>query len=195
MCVLPTAAPWDYAQIVQPSAAASPSPRTRSFAGLLADFATPNKKFPPQRDGDGLAEDVVSLTYENALRAHARYRPLAEPSAPPARLLCPEPPVASSARADADEDPVPNSIAARSLEKRKDSSVTMRLTREENERLRQRAAEAGMNVSAYLRSCAFEVEGLRAQVKQTIAELRAAAGEAKPASGWRRIFSLPHRSS
>jgi hypothetical protein len=46
--------------------------------------------------------------------------------------------------------------------------------------LRQRAAEAGLTISAYLRSCAFEVETLRAQVKQTIAEMRHAEPAPQP---------------
>jgi hypothetical protein len=53
------------------------------------------------------------------------------------------------------------------------ASVTIRLSRAECARLHQRAAEAGLTVSAYLRSCAVEAEGLRAQVKQALAELKA----------------------
>jgi hypothetical protein len=40
--------------------------------------------------------------------------------------------------------------------------------------LQERAAEAGITVSAYLRSCTFEAESLRAQVKETLALLRPA---------------------
>jgi hypothetical protein len=58
---------------------------------------------------------------------------------------------------------------------RKCASVTVRLTAEENDRLRHRAAEARLTVSAYLRSCAFEVESLRAEVKQTLSTLRGSA--------------------
>ncbi|MGB6194484.1 MAG: hypothetical protein WBF42_18610, partial [Terracidiphilus sp.] len=61
--------------------------------------------------------------------------------------------------------------------KRRTSSVTMRMTEEECSQLHHRAAEAGLTVSAYLRSCAFEVETLRAQVKEALAHLNA-AGEA-----------------
>ena len=43
----------------------------------------------------------------------------------------------------------------------------------ESAQLRQRAAEAGLTISAYLRSCTFEAESLRAQVKETLAQLRA----------------------
>jgi hypothetical protein len=55
------------------SKTAAPSPNTRSFAGLLADYAAPEKKFPPASDLDGLADDIATLSYENALRTHARY--------------------------------------------------------------------------------------------------------------------------
>jgi hypothetical protein len=53
------------------------------------------------------------------------------------------------------------------------ASVTIRLSAAECTRLHQRAAEAGLTVSAYLRSCAVEAEGLRAQVKQALVELKA----------------------
>src|ERR1700677_3463737 len=46
------------------------------------------------------------------------------------------------------------------------------LSRAECARLHQRAAEAGLTVSAYLRSCMVEAEALRAQVKQALAELK-----------------------
>jgi hypothetical protein len=45
--------------------------------------------------------------------------------------------------------------------------------------LRQRAAEAGMTISAYLRSCTFEAEALRGQVKEALAQLRAAASSSE----------------
>lgn len=55
---------------------------------------------------------------------------------------------------------------------RKCASITIRLSKAEGEQLRRRAAEAGLTVSAYLRSCTFEAEALRAQVKEVLAELR-----------------------
>jgi hypothetical protein len=160
---------------------------------LLADFASPEKKFPPARDLDGLADDIATLSYEHALKTHARYRPLPDHavspetqsafpgtlplfesgpasdhpahqnSVPPGRALSPPQPLQATTDADG----------------RKSASVTVRLTRAEDEQLRQRAAEAGLTISAYLRSCAFEVESLRAQVKQTIAQMRSA--EPRPA--------------
>jgi hypothetical protein len=48
--------------------------------------------------------------------------------------------------------------------------------------LHRRAAEAGLSVSAYLRSCTFEVESLRAMVKDTLAQLRSVTTQAKPAN-------------
>ena len=43
--------------------------------------------------------------------------------------------------------------------------------------LRRRATEAGLTISAYLRSCTLEVENLRTQVKQTLADLRSSTSE------------------
>jgi predicted DNA binding CopG/RHH family protein len=55
---------------------------------------------------------------------------------------------------------------------RRSASVTIRLSASECAQLKQRAAEAGLTLSAYVRSCTFEAEALRAQVKQAIKELR-----------------------
>jgi hypothetical protein len=187
---------------MQPSQA-TPSPPTRSFAGLLADFAAPEKKFPPSRDLDGLEDDVATLTYEHALRAHARYRP---PADPPPKIPTQLPnSCALEDRAEAgplsigdsspQRCPSPSPLPAQSSAGRKQASVTVRLTHEEDLQLRQRAAEAGLTVSAYLRSCAFEVDALRSQVKQTLAELRDENSSAKPATGWRRILPWGHKSN
>jgi hypothetical protein len=50
--------------------------------------------------------------------------------------------------------------------------VSIRVNDMEFDRLRLRAAEAGLSVSAYMRSCVLEAEHLRAQVKQALAEMR-----------------------
>ncbi len=47
----------------------------------------------------------------------------------------------------------------------KNASITIRMSKEECTQLHRRAAEAGLTVSAYLRSCTFEAESLRALVK------------------------------
>ena len=56
----------------------------RSFAGLLEDYAAPQSKFPPQRETafDALEDDVATLTYEHALKAHARYHRSPDPVPP-----------------------------------------------------------------------------------------------------------------
>ena len=82
----------------------------------------------------------------------------------------------------------------------KSASITIRMSQAECAQLKQRAAQAGMTISAYLRSCTFEAEALRGQVKEALAQLHAAASanEKQPAPtpdrpqkvGWLpRIFS------
>jgi hypothetical protein len=179
------------------------SPTPRSFAGLLAEYASPEKKFPPARDLDGLADDIATLSYEHALKTHARYRPVTEDTqsqpqqpafpgfaAPAALGRAPE----NVTRAEAPPSAhLPSSPAE--PESRKSASVTVRLTRSEDDRLRQRAAEAGMTISAYLRSCAFEVETLRAQVKQTIADLRHTEPPPEPRKSQFSLFPWRKRTA
>ena len=85
----------------------------------------------------------------------------------------------------------------------KSASITIRMSKVECAQLHRRAADAGLTVSAYLRSCTFEAESLRAMVKDTMAELRMAKAKAKPAEplptrrswlrGWlARLFSPWH---
>jgi hypothetical protein len=138
-----------------------------SFADLLAGLALPAKKLP-QRDLDGLEDDVATLSYEQALRN----RSVSSPSPAEMPLLHP------IARSRATETPAIGSQPRA----RRSSSVTVRFSQSEAEQLHTRAAEAGLTVSAYLRSCAFEIESLRAEVKSTLAQLRSATQppEAKP---------------
>jgi hypothetical protein len=73
------------------------------------------------------------------------------------------------------------------------ASVTIRLSRTECARLHQRAAEAGLTVSAYLRSCAVEAEALRAQVKQALAEMKAGNEGPSHSSGQESPTEVPSR--
>jgi hypothetical protein len=68
----------------------------------------------------------------------------------------------------------------RSLEHRH-AVVSMRLSDSELDRLRHRAAESGISISAYMRSCILDAEGLRSQVKQALVEMRASMGQREPA--------------
>jgi hypothetical protein len=164
---------------MQQSVESAPSLSPSSFAGLLAALTAPAKKDDPAWNDDGLEDDVATLSYERALRTHARYRTgdlsdrsLTQPStatpvdsyevaAPPAAPL---PALAEPWSANA-----PGTSLGRNL---KSASITIRMSTPECEQLRKRAAEAGLTVSAYLRSCTFEAESLRALVKETLAQLR-----------------------
>jgi hypothetical protein len=56
------------------------------------------------------------------------------------------------------------------------SVISVRLNDAELLQLRDRAAECGISVSAYMRSCVLDAEHLRAQVKQALAEMRSSTG-------------------
>ncbi len=172
---------------MQPSAKAQPSPNSPSFAGLLAALALPSRdeaERTPAWNSDDLGEDVATLSYERALRAHARYKPAdrwewetahaARPETVDEREAAPLP----AARTSLELPVQANTAHDRDL---RQASVTIRLSQAECARLHERAAEAGVTVSAYLRSCTFEAEALRAEVKAALADLRAAALKEKPA--------------
>jgi predicted DNA binding CopG/RHH family protein len=224
----------DMLQAMQQSAAPAPSPTSPSFAGLLAALATPAKQagvpgdrsssqgwetgVPGDRSSppgwrrepvwsdDGLADDYATLSYERALRAHARYRsqdasltasdraltesadsgPIRNREAFPATGLpaglTGTPRTASSAQDDVQPQTAFGPPAALNLDL-KSASITIRLSKPECAQLRKRAAEAGLTVSAYLRSCTFEAESLRALVKETLTQLRSDSSKANGAKG------------
>jgi predicted DNA binding CopG/RHH family protein len=177
----------------------APSPTSSSFAAMLAALAAPAQ--PPKEfewNNDGLADDVATLSYENALKTHARYRatdrsltqpagmePFSYEEAPSdASAAAPQPlvqPIPSrEPRVTADQEPSP--YRASSFERNlKNASITIRMSKAECAQLHRRAAEAGLTVSAYLRSCTFEAESLRAMVRDTLAQLRSVTAQAKPA--------------
>jgi hypothetical protein len=181
--------------------------------GAPGEESTSTKWRPaPSWNEDDLADDVATLSYESALKAHARYRSsqatdrsLTQPADPEpfcyeeassdASATAPQPAAASSRTIPGlepasalDQNPIFNRAAAfeRGL---KDASITIRMSKAECAQLHRRAAEAGLTVSAYLRSCTFEAESLRAMVKDTLAQLRSVTAQAKPAA------SVPSRFS
>jgi hypothetical protein len=201
---------------MQQAATSTPSP---TFAGMLASLAAPGQKRPPARDLDGLEDDVATISYERALRAHARYRtpepddraltspPITREGLDPAglRIFEAAPPVEERTAAAVFEMPspaaavgvsVPETAPAASLladRNLKSASVTIRLSKAECVQLHERAAEAGLTISAYLRSCTFEAESLRAMVKDALAQMRLKAAQetaeeppadGKPFFGW-----------
>ncbi len=209
-------------QPMQQPATSQPSPSLSGFAGLLATLASSPTSLPSDAAADAplwnsrdLGEDVATLSYEHALRAHARYRPLNRDSSRVDRsaMLPGELGNDTSAEAAIKNDAAVANVAAdvapgwtfgtspdREL---RSASVTIRLNKAECARLHRRAAEAGLTVSAYLRSCALEAEALRAQVKQALTELKAGnkgtreQGNERPKRrnflGWIRWFTRRER--
>lgn len=200
-------------QAMQHSDATAPTVNPASFATLLASLAAPPKKPASGWNDEALADDVATLSYEHALRAHARYRPESSPASSddqsltqmpdlaPSYTRAAEPPPAAPATqsayaaSPAFSTPTPESntgashsfrssrrMATRMERNLLRASVTIRMSEAECEQLHRRAAEAGVTISSYLRSCTFEAEALRAQVKETLAQLRAINQPMKNAS-------------
>jgi hypothetical protein len=171
-------------QPASPSASQQPP----SFAGFLSALASPSPLKSAWND-DALADDVTTLSYESALKAHSRYKPEPEPPAQlsslPAQPSSPfvtelDSPASGSLFSTAAREPQP---PATGLGDPKSASITIRMSQAECTQLKQRAAQAGMTISAYLRSCTVEAETLRGQVKQALSQLRAAASaDKKPAA-------------
>ncbi len=187
-------------EAMQQPAPTQSSSSLSSFAGLLATLASPRPSAPSDAANDAplwnssdLGEDVVSLSYEQALRARARYRSAYRSDGSP----MPQRGLGLDAGADAAVEGVaadavpawrPEAAPERDL---RSASVTVRLSKAECERLHRRAAEAGLTVSAYLRSCALEAETLRSQVKQALAELKAGSEPLRQAQTACRAAAQP----
>lgn len=177
--------------VMQEPAAPAASSTSPTFAGLLAALASPAKRPAPAWSDDGLEDDVATLSYEHALRAHSRYRPAAPADESLTQAADPWPKRNEENSAAVPQREARSSAGAtletvrpahRGFERNlKCSSITIRVSDAECAQLRQRATEAGLTVSAYLRSCTFEAESLRALVKDTMAQLRAATQAAAPA--------------
>jgi len=155
-------------------------PPAASFAGLLSAM-TAAKASPSNSFTDDLENDVATITGDRVLQDHAQYR--TEPAA------CPPAPSAAAAltheRAQHSQ--------SKHDRKRMSASVTIRMSQEEFAQLQQRSTEANLTVSAYLRSCTFEVESLRTQVKQALAELRNPPATPQPESASSRRLRLIRR--
>jgi len=169
------------------------STTSQNFAGLLAAFARQAPKSPDGFNDAQLGDDVVSLSYERALRTHARNRAphsieSAQPSdAEQAQARCAVAPEVCADEAQpgavaAVKNPISATTSSDAEHEKnlKSASITIRLSRDECAQLHQRAAEAGLTVSAYLRSCTFEAETLRALFKEAMAQLKANPSGEKP---------------
>lgn len=198
------ALPRSILQPMQQSVESAPSLSPSSFANLLAALAAPEQAATnrdPAWNDDALEDDVATLSYERALRTHARYGPgppsdhsLTQPSTPrpvDSYEVGASPAAPSSALAESWTTNNPPTALDRNL---KSASITIRMSTSECEQLRKRAAEAGLTVSAYLRSCTFEAESLRALVKETLAQLQPEAQKTKPPAPARPRRSWPRHS-
>ncbi len=177
---------------MQPSSTPEPSTAAASFAGFLSRLAAPAEAVPGTWKDDELADDIATLSYENALRTHQRYRTTLKDA-----LSSPEPQVP-----DFSTDIATGTPSVRPDRTPKNASITIRLSQAECQQLHQRAAEADMTISAYLRSCTLEVENLRAQVKQTLADLRHPTPTPSepvpplaPPHSWRRFWPFDRHKS
>lgn len=145
---------------MQQSTTAFPTANAYDFAGLLAALTRPAQKSESAEFvsiDDHLVDDVATLSSERSSSANA-HSTAAEPE-----------PCAPTRQ----EKSAP-SISGAAAQKNKTASITIRMSQAECRQLRRRAAEAGLTVSAYLRSCTLEAEALRAQVKEALAELKRA---------------------
>jgi hypothetical protein len=217
-------------RIMERSAAAANSTASPGFAGMLAALTSSGgavRNLTQAPISHDQADDVAILSYERALRTHARYRSAGSISNAVAALDFREPSqekssVLQAANSEAlrIEEPanaapiaMPQSAADQQLSAQteyvyarndnspaldrnlKCASITIRMSTAECVQLRKRAAEAGLTVSAYLRSCTFETESLRALVKDTLARLRSASSNASRVeqSNAKQVASTPAR--
>jgi hypothetical protein len=181
---------------MQTSTAFAPAPQPEfrsefqsdSFASFLARLAElpgwdsdinpaqSSEQEPDILSDFGVSEDeLATLSYEHALRAPSRVQPQSPKRAAKTSL---------ETRLSPTIKPSP---AAIQIADSRRCRTTIRLTAAENELLHTRAAESGLAVSAYIRSCVLEVESLRAQVKQMMTEMRSTPACAQ---AWRPAYSV-----
>jgi hypothetical protein len=165
-----------------------------SFASLLASIS--GKLQADAWDDSALVDDVSTITYEQALRAHRRGR-----SAEPATKSLLDDSVLTPAVSEGRQSKPPLKTGEKEP---KVASITIRVTAEEQAKLQERAAAAQLSVSAYLRSCIFEAEVLRNQVREAVSQIRSSSPPEVPLSeelqrkhsrSWRaRLLPLWHRN-
>ena len=144
---------------MQEPQAAVTSTASATFASVLTALAAPVQGDEADWVDRELENDVATISYEQALRSQARFRP-ADPDQDSTMQDVPSRPYSTSGRA------VPE------RKDRKAASITIRLSEAECAQVRQRATDAGLTMSAYLRSCVLEAEILREQVKEALTQFR-----------------------
>lgn len=183
-----------------------------SFAGLLAAITSARSRASGEANAvppspvkrpiwreDELEDDVATLSYERALQKNARYRAVnsdvwedgkrIEFNSVQGPLLDEVLPAVEEVRGlERELAAAPRVSIATVEETRKRASVTVRLSAAEYEQLHMRAAEAGLTVSAYLRSCTFEAEALRRDAGAIEGTPAGCAGGGEQACGEARIL-------
>ena len=140
------------------------SAKPEQFANLLAAFSSRAGQEHDEWDLSALADDVATISYEQALRANRRVR---QPEYATKKLPIDSPATAGVSPAA--------SHTPSEEKKRRVATITLRLTASEHAQLQERASAAQLSVSAYLRSCVFEAESLRAQVKEALSRMQSAS--------------------
>lgn len=152
---------------MQTSTAFAPSPTEESFAAFLAKLAEPPASEAEHEPDDAFengasADEIAALSYEHALRPPVKKQVESAPLSMPNTSL-------ATGKA---------TISLAATEKRK-IRASICLAPWENALLRQRAEENNLSISAYVRACVFEVEALRTQVKQMMAQVHTASATAE----------------
>ena len=145
---------------MQEPQAAVTSTASATFASVLTALAAPVQGDVADWVDRDLEDDVATISYEQALRSQARFRP----ADPGQDSTMQDVPISR-----------PHSTSGRPVPERKDrkaASITIRLSEAECAQVRQRATDAGLTMSAYLRSCVLEAEILREQVKEALTQFR-----------------------
>ena len=143
---------------MQEPQAAVTSTASATFASVLTALAAPVQGDEADWVDRDLEDDLATISYEQASRSQARFRP-ADPDS-----TMQDVPISR-----------PDSTSGRPVPERKDrkaASITIRLSDAECAQVRQRATDAGLTMSAYLRSCVLEAEILREQVKEALTQFR-----------------------
>ena len=166
------------------------NPADASFAGLFSALAAAKSRAsssnaPSESWTDAIENDVATLTYERAMQNHSRYKGV-ETAATHLRGATND----STAEIKTDSA---TSNGEPSGNRRRSASVTLRLSQAEFLQLQQRATEANLSISAYVRSCMFEVEGLRTQVKRALVEMRSSVDARSSVSSGLRWLRLLRR--
>lgn len=137
------------------------SPDLDSFAAFLEKLSRADVLDAPTRSVTVFEsvpeEEAAALSYEHVLR-----RPHA---ATPSQSPFPAQPIALATTA-------PPETALVTTTERRNARASICLSERERDLLRRRAKENSLSVSAYVRSCIFEVEALREQVQQFMAHMQ-----------------------